>query len=257
MNSLIRRGMTACASIMIWLLAAQSHAGEKLSGTNIDFRTLIFLQAPDASVQNALPEGWEISPPPKGPFKDFNLVLVLIDGISALDADAKPVPPFKGVVIAVPARETGKDNRGVMVVSGIASAGSMPGAYGVYKAGQVEIFRQKRISSEEESVSEEKWAATSADKNSISVHLKYEHGASRQSDIKTKAHSGAKPEFFRVYRGKQVTELLRSTVLDVNKILDIEVSASGPAIQAMFDGTEKLVGVLSIPSYVRSIYLPE
>ena len=242
---------------MIWSLAAQSHAAEKLSGTNIDFRALVFLQAPDASVQKTLPEGWEISSPPKGPFKDFNLVLVLIDGISALDADAKPVSPFKGVVIAVPARETGTDNRGVMVVSGIADTGSMPGAYGVYKAGQVNIDRQTGFKSGEQSGVEEKWEAMSADDNAISVRLRYQRDKTSQSDIKTKAHSGAKPEFYRVYRGKQVTELLRSTVLGVDKISDIKVSASGPAFQAMFDGTEKLVGVLSIPSYVRSIYLPE
>ncbi|MGB7184456.1 MAG: hypothetical protein WBD51_21170, partial [Burkholderiaceae bacterium] len=85
MSHSFHRYITAFAFIMVWALATQSHAGEKLSGTNVDVRTLLFFSAPDAAVQKVVPEGWEIGSPPKGPFKGFNLVLVLIDSVSALD----------------------------------------------------------------------------------------------------------------------------------------------------------------------------
>ncbi|MGB7180959.1 MAG: hypothetical protein WBD51_03425, partial [Burkholderiaceae bacterium] len=170
---------------------------------------------------------------------------------------AKPIPTFHGAVIAIPAKKMGADDRGVIVVDGITVAESMPGAYGVYTPGQVRIERKSGFGLDGDSTAEEKWEVESEDGNSIKVHLEYKRGATRQSEIKTKAHSGAKPDFFRLYRGSQVTQLLRSSVIGVDHVTKMSVSASGSRFGPLFDGTEKLIGVLSIPSYVRSIYLPE
>ncbi|MGC1442810.1 MAG: hypothetical protein WA888_19575 [Burkholderiaceae bacterium] len=243
---------------MLAISVTNTQAKEKLSGTNVNVRTLLFFESAANAVDKLLPNGWEIGSPPKGPFKGFNLVVVLIDSLSALDAEGKPVEPFGGAVLAIPAKKSGTTNdRGVMVVGGITVQKSVPGAYGVYKPGKVHIERQSEIEHIGKATADQTWEVESTGGNSLKVNIEYIRSPTGQSDIKSKVHSGSQPGFFRLYRGHQVTELVHSAVTGVNHTTKLSVTGSGPKLGALFDGTEKLIGVLSIPSYVRSVYLPE
>ena len=74
-----------------------------------DVRTVLAFKVSEPTLQKLVPDGWEISPPPAGPTKGFNIAVVLIDSISTSDADGKPVVPFRGSVLAIPARKKGTD----------------------------------------------------------------------------------------------------------------------------------------------------
>ena len=95
--------MRAFVLTMLLGLVIPAYAGEQLSGSNVDVRTTIAFKVSDAAVQKMVPEGWEISSPLVGPFKGFNLAVVLIDSISALDAD--------GNRFAFPRRRTGSPGK--------------------------------------------------------------------------------------------------------------------------------------------------
>lgn len=41
-----------------------------------------------------------------------------------------------------------------------------------------------------------------------------------------------------------------------NRVVSFSLKAVGPKLTPLFDGNEQLISITSIPSHVRSIYLP-
>ena len=77
-----------------------------------------------------------------------------------------------------------------------------------------------------------------------------------RSKVEAKVHSAAKPAFYRIYRFEQAADVARSTAAGIDRVSKFSFKASGPKLAPIFDGTEQLISVTSIPSYSRSIYLP-
>jgi hypothetical protein len=48
----------------------------------------------------------------------------------------------------------------------------------------------------------------------------------------------------------------RSTATGVDRIVKFSLKATGPKLAPIFDGTEQLISITSVPIYTRSIYLP-
>lgn len=252
--------MNPLVKLVLALLVALStpaYAGEKLAGSNVDVRTTITFRVSDAAVQKLVPDGWEISSPSAGPFKGFNLAVVLIDSISAQDAEAKPVAPMRSVVLAIPARKKGADAAVTMVVYGIAVGAGSPGAYGVYVPGQAAVERRTGTAIDGKSTADETWVFTAENGNSIDGRIQYERGATARSKLEAKTYSGASPEFFRIYRWDQVADVVRSTATGVDRITKFSFKAAGLKFAQIFDGSEQVIGVMSIPFYSRMVFLPD
>jgi len=249
--------MRALALIVLSLLMTGAYAGERLVGSNVDVRTVIAFKVSDAAVQRLAPEGWEVSPPPAGPLKGFNLVLVLIDSSSSSDSAGKPVEPFRGAVLAIPARRIGTNVTVTMVSYGIAGRDGSPGAYGVYAPGKVAIERKVGSGPDQKPLADETWVVSAEDGNAIDARIQYERGPTTQSKLEQKTYSGAKPEFFRIYRVEQVADLVRSTAAGVDRVTSFSFRASGSRLASLFDGTEQLIGLISVPSYSRTVFLPD
>lgn len=249
--------MRAFVLVVLWALVAPAYAGEKLFGSNVDVRTTLAFKVSDAAVQKLVPEGWEISPPPAGPSKGFNVAVVLIDSISFLDADGKPIAPFRGGVLVIPVKKKGTDAAVPMVVFGIAVREVVPGAYGVYVPGKAAIERKVRSGADGKSTADETWEFKAEDGNAIKAQIRYGRGAMTKSKVEMKVYSGAKPEFFRIYRVDQVADIARSTATGVDRVTKVSFKASGPKLASLFNGSERLISVTSIPSYSRTIFLPD
>ena len=69
-------------------------------------------------------------------------------------------------------------------------------------------------------------------------------------------YSGAKPDFYRVYRFEQATDVVRSTVTGVDRAQNVSFRASGRQLTPLFDGSEQLISITAIPWYSRQIFLP-
>ncbi len=249
--------MRIFALIVLWALVVPAYAGEKLSGSNVDVRTLMAFKVADAAVQKLVPSGWEISSPAAGLAKGFNVVVVLIDSISTLDADGKPAAPFRGGVLVIPAKKKGTDATVSMVVFGIVVPEVAPGAYGVYLPGKAAIERKVRSGADGKSTADETWEFKTEDGNAIQAQIQYERGATTKSKLEAKVYSGAKPEFFRIYRWEQVADIARSTATGIDRVTKVSFKTSGPKLAPLFDGSEQLISVTSVPSYSRTIFLPD
>lgn len=248
--------MRAFALVVLWALAASAFADERLFGSSVDVRTTVAFKVSDAAVQKLVPDGWEISSPLEGPSKGFNIAVVLVDSLLSLDAEGKSTTPFRGGVVVIPVKKKGTSAAVAMVVFGIAAREGVPGAYGVYVPGKATIERKTKLGADGKSTAAETWEFKAEDGNAIKAQIQYDRGATTKSKVEAKIYSGAKPEFFRIYRVDQVTDIARSTATGVNHVTKVSFKASGPKLARLFDGSEQLINVTSIPSYSRTIFLP-
>jgi hypothetical protein len=71
-------------------------------------------------------------------------------------------------------------------------------------------------------------------------------------------YSAARPDFHRIYRFEQLVDVAMSRAMgkDLDGSIEIEVEGGPADFAALFDGSEALVGVMSIPVYVREVSLP-
>jgi len=90
----------------------------------------------------------------------------------------------------------------------------------------------------------------------LDIQIEFERGVPTRSKVEAKIHSAPKPAFYRIYRVEQAADVARSTAAGIDRVSKFSFKATGPTLGPIFDGTEQLISITSIPSYSRSIYLP-
>jgi hypothetical protein len=235
------------------LAATPALAAEKYVGSNVDVRTVLAFKVADAAVQKFLPEGWQPDVATAGPAKDVNLRITFIDRIVNQDAEGKALEPVRIAHLSIPAKKKGSETGGTMLFRIYSSsAGGVPGPYGVsVHAPASNMERKIRIDPAGTGTVEEAWEFKSQDGDSIQLQIQYARGASTPDKAETKFYSAAKPEFYRIYRSEQSTD-----VVAADRVQKILFKASGPTLSPLFDGSEQLIGVTSDPWYTRRTFLP-
>lgn len=143
-----------------------------------------------------------------------------------------------------------------MVVAGLMSPSGAPGPYDVFIPATVVIERTVRTGADGTSSIGESWEFQADDGNLIEVQLEYIRGTPKISKSETKVFSAAKPDFFRIYRVEQGVDVARSTGADTDRVTEFSFKASGEKLAPLFDGSEQLISVTSVPWYSRQLYLP-
>jgi hypothetical protein len=246
--------MRALLTSVLLIAATSAFAQEKFVGAHVDLRTTLAYKVPGAALDKMVPDGWDVDSPTAGPANGFNLLLVFVDQLISHDSEGKPLVPSRGVLLTVPVKKKGADFAGFMVIGGFFEAGA-PGDYGVYKNAQTTIRRAVRTGTEGKLTAEEIWSIKSADGGSIELHMEFFRGTPRRAMVETKGISGAKPDFFRIYRVEQAIDLVRSTTIAVDRVASFSFKVRGEGVSNLFDGTEQLIAITSIPWYSRQIYL--
>jgi hypothetical protein len=240
---------------LLLLAAEPAIATEKYAGGNVDVRTILAFKAPDAAVRKFLPEGWDLDLASSGPAKGVNLHLTLIDRLMARDAEGKALEPARIVTLGIPAKKTGSDARGTMLfrIYSSTSAG-VPGPYGVSVQANTTMERKVRTDPAGRSTVEESWELQSHDGDSIQLQIQYVRGTMTAGKAETLMYSAARPDFYRIYRSEQSSDVVRDS--ESNRVQKFVFKASGPKLGPLFDGSEQLIGVRSDPWYTRQTYLP-
>ena len=233
---------TAVTAVLAW--SGGAIAQEKLYGTTADNRVVVGFKVSPDIVGKLLPAGWESNPPANG----VNLGITMVEGLSSEDADGKPVKPFSGVAITLPAKKTGTTDTGAMVAAGLFTANYAPGAYGVFLPAKVTIDRHSRMDAEGRTKVEETWNLVSDDGHSLHITVAYTRSEVKKNKVEAKIYSAAKPEFYRIYRFEQGTEVVKDA--------KFSIKATGPKLAWIFDGKQQVVAVTAVPWYSRSISLP-
>lgn len=257
--SQITRSLAGAAALLVGMAAAEaSSAAEKPVGTYGELRTVLSFKVPDANAQKLLPEGWQLSPASTGPSKDANLNVVLIDVLTVQNPDGSPGETYRAAVLVVPAKKKGTDATVAMVVGGLASTpGSVPGAYGNFTLASTTVDRHIHTDPAGKSNVEEAWEFKGDGGDAIQLQLQFVRGVAARSKLEVMPHSGVKPDFYRIYRIEQAADVVRSTATGTDRAEKYVFKATGAKLSPLFDGSEQLVSITSLPFYTRQISLPE
>lgn len=238
------------------LLAAPLFAQEKPAGSNVDTRLGMSFKVADAAVRKFVPEGWEISPATSGPSQGANVSVSIVNMVSAYDADGKPTTPYRGVAFVVPVKKKGTDATVPMVAAGLFTSNYAPGAYGVFLPARITIDHKTGVGLDGKTTVGQTWQLRAEGGHSIDIHVEYVAGVPAVSKLEQRVYSAAKPDFFRIYRFEQATEVVRSVPLNVDRVSRVSFKATGDKFGMLFDGSEQLVSVTAIPWYSRQVSLP-
>jgi len=141
-----------------------------------------------------------------------------------------------------------------MVVAGMFTGKGAPGAYGVYLPATVNLERRQRVDGDGKTLIEERWSAKGPDGHWIEAELQFTRGPTVRAKSESKAYSGARPDFYRIYRAETVSDLVRGA--NGTDVSAVSVSVGGQKYAPLLGGPQKIVSVSSVPSFVRAIYLP-
>jgi hypothetical protein len=247
------RALILAAALFV---ATPALAQEKFVSSNVDVRTLIDFKVSEAALQKMLPDGWAIDPR-TGASAGANLRVTLVDPQMVHNAEGKPVAPVRVISLGVPVKKTDADVRGNMVITGyVASAAAAPGAYGVYGPARAQVERKSRSDEAGTANVEESWMFTGEDGGSVQIQLQYVRGIPDKQKVDGNVYSAAKPGFFRIYRFEMATDVVRGASGGAERLPKFSFKATGGKIGTLFDGSEQLISVTSVPWYARQIFLP-
>lgn len=231
---------------------------ERLVQSTTETRTYVYFNANKDAVQKLLPAGW-VSNPGTGALKDANVFIALIEGIAADNAEGKPVlHQGRFAVLVVPAKNEQTGTAASMIVGGFVSQPqAAPGAYGNYAPARITVAKSSRSEGTSATTVEETWEVSTDAGDQIRFSLSYERGVGTRAHVEPRIYSATKPEFYRIYKADQVTEVVHSVAADAKRAQKVEFTGSGPQLSKVFDGTEQPVAVMSLPAYYRQIFLPD
>lgn len=218
-------------------------------------RTSLSLRVAPEIAQSLLPAGWTVSAGPAAP----NLSITFMDRKLALGPDGKPL--FSGVnrmlVMSVGAKNQQTGETRAMIVGGnSADPAGVPGAYKVYSAGSIDVTRTEQIEGMRANTVEERWTVMGADGGVLHVNLSFTRGVPTLAPFELRIHSAADPAFYRMYRGKQATDVLRNASAGVDRVQSVTVQASGGKLGQILGGDVQVLGVSNAPFYTRETFVP-
>lgn len=225
---------------------------EVLAGSNVDVRTVLHFQLATETVQALLPTNWDVDSPHSGPAAGANLRVTMIEAVAAYDAQGKPRPTVSYMHFGIPARRRGAVSGGVMLFMGLSP--SAPGPYGTNLMAVANVERTIRHKTHGTAV-DESWSFVAADDRSVTLRLSFARGQPARETAALHVFSRANPEFFRIYRYDQCIDVLGVPGAS-SRLQEFQFKAAGDSLAALFDGTERLISVVAVPSYVRQVFLP-
>lgn len=255
MRILCRAAVSVCLALGAGLTAAAPVTAQSLTEWSAETRTALSFQVADSAAQRLLPAGWTVAPSAAPANRGANLTVTLMERLLVLDGQGKPLGTgtSRYVVLGVPAKNAAGETN-TLIVAGISPEG--PGAYGAYLTASVSrVERSASAEGEEAGGAQERWEFAAASGERIELQLSYRRAPAAKVHVDTRVRSAIHPEFTRTYRIDQGSDVLRS-VSTPDRVEALSFRATGPRFAALFDGTETLLSVTSIPWYVREISIP-
>jgi hypothetical protein len=156
----------------------------------------------------------------------------------------------------MPAKKTASGETGGVVFGGFIAAAAAPGPYFTFGPAKITVDRRSQTDPEGKSIIDETWEVKADDGSVLEIELQFARGVPARGKGEAKIFSASKPEFYRIYRFDQATDVVRSTATGIDRVSKFSFKASGPKLAPVFDGSQQLISITSVPFYSRSIHLP-
>lgn len=211
----------------------------------------------DEAAQGALPAGWVAAPFGGGALAGANYLVVFMDRHINLDAAGEVHRDglFRGVAFAVPAKAEGSDER-VYFVTRVYLPDEGINPYN--NTLRASVSREASLSGSDVApgTGGEAWTVEDDAGGRIAFSMEYRGAVPSRSQSEAKIYSNVEPDFYRIYRYDQLTDLVRSGPAEIDRVDAYAFSVSIEELAPVFDGNEELIGNLSLPWYARQTFLP-
>jgi hypothetical protein len=246
--------LTILASVFLLPVPASA---ETFVSHNASERIIVAFKAAEGGAQSALPEGWSPAPSAEGPLAGADTFLVFIENQRYADAEGKPKfdGRFRGLAVAVPAKNEATGKGGFMVTHVFISDGTI-NPYSNTVVSEVEHTISKRGVNNAPLEIKEEWDIEPSTGGEIELEVTYSRGLPGLISGTSNIYSNVEPDFYRIYKYNQFADLIHSVPANAERVSELEVEIDVPALSVMFDGTEQLVGIVNLPWYWRETWLP-
>jgi hypothetical protein len=240
--------LTLAAALVATPVASQTHTETIVS----ERRTSVSVEMDPQAAQAFMPEGWT----PAG----SSLSVIFMDRPVQRTPDGGPLDAGANLflVLVMAGRNAATGETKTMVVGGYsADPAGAPGAYGVYRPGEITLSRteQKRVVDGQPVTDvEERWIARGED-GDLELEISFSMGVAEPRDFNLQVYSGADPAFYRNYRGRQASHSLRGRG-GVDTVKSVSLTASGGRLGRAIDGSEALGSISTSPYYTRETFVP-
>lgn len=258
MRTVTRRHALAAATATFLVAFGGAGFAETMVGTTVESRILLGFKVGDTAIGDMLPEGWTSVTLGQGPVSGANLIVALIDRHLILDADGAPATPSSGPTVAFMAYARNSDIEGVRgFITHVYEEPPIVDPYGTSVSADITRVSGYTDAGNGDRVQTETWTIAPEAGGSVELTLDYKLGGLMWSTGgESRPYSAATPEFFRIYRYDQLAGLAMNAAMGRDLNGSVSFTASDPDLAKVFDGTESLVSIVSIPTYIREISLP-
>jgi hypothetical protein len=233
------------------------HRQERLLSTAAEVRTVLCFRVPDLALREWLPPEWRVVPYADEAHAGANLRLPLTDQQMAFDADGKPRPTAPFVPLVVPAIRDGMDVPAPMVIAVLTAhvGGGTSDPYGNAIWAKGEVRRCSTTGVDAVTSIEEAWSFEGRDGTRLTLALRYVSGAPVYGRRDFKIYSGARPEFYRIYRVEHGEDIIMSKPLGIDRTRSLAFEAIGPQLSQLFDGSAQVISIAALPWTRREVWL--
>jgi len=248
-------GLFAAATLLINTPALAQQVVEH----GAEHRLQLDFRVPDGALAKFLPADWTTNIATQGPAKDANIRLIFIDRVAVTDKSNRPIGKggsrlvYLAVPVNGPAGATGQ-----MIIGGLTSnVDDSPGPFNNYIAASAASVQRSVAADGAKVIRDETWKFTAPSGEFFEVHVKLEAGPTPKSaPSETKFFDPKTPSTYQTFRVEQVLDIARNATTGVNRVSEYAFKGGGGAFKGLFDGTETLLSVDSIPWYSRTISTP-
>ncbi|MDQ2091540.1 hypothetical protein [Marimonas arenosa] len=230
-------------------------AAQTLEGSNIDSRVLVGFEVDAEDVQSRLPEGWTSVSFPNGALKGANLLMIFEDRVLGRDAEGKPLDLFTHRGLAF----LGLAKQGDSVRLYILRLYTTNPDYDPYRNASVaDISRMSSTSGPSNAGRDrsENWSVALGDGTKLEMTLTFTSGRPVWQNAKTRMFSNADPTVSRIFEYDQLMDVVMSTGLGKPLSGTMNLTSDIAELADIFDGNEKMVGIVDSPIRVRQVFLP-
>jgi len=243
-----------CVGSVAFTTLAQA---ETLYQSSLFFRIYVAFSVDQKAAQAWLPAPWKVVSAPQGPFKGANLYVIFNDMYIAQNGEGKP---FVGggesfcLTALVSYGKNEKTGETSVFVTRVYWPYDDPTCY---KNGvNATVSREATIKASTSGTGSEVWKVQDSAGGIMEFRMDYQRALPTRTKREFEARSSVDPDIRRIYQDEYVGDLVKSIPAGIDKVKNYKFSVTMAELSKMFDGSEKLVGILVNPSRVRQQFLP-
>ena len=252
---MLKAGLLAAAAI---LSATGISTAQGVVEHGAEHRLQLDFHVPDAALAAFLPAGWKPNIATSGPARDANIRVIFIDRVAVTDGSGKLAGKGTSRLVYLAVPVTGPAGAsGQMIIGGLTSAAEdAPGFFGSSLPASKSSVQRSVTSAGDKTIRDETWSFAAAGGETFELHVKLEAAPVARGQSETRFFDPRNPSLYQTFKVEQVLDIARNATTGVDRVSEYAFKGGGGKFAKLFDGSEKLLSVDSIPWYSRLISQP-